>query len=62
MIRQTDYIRVTDRCYQDTNYPINDSAKSRYPWRTCVYLNQYGQCELTFCVKGRGEHDDRRAI
>lgn len=49
-IRQTDYIRVQDRCKADTRYYSNDVAAYIYPYPGCVYLKK-GKCTLTACVR-----------
>ena len=60
MIRQTDYIRTTDKCFAKTRYPCNEVSASYFP--VCVYLSKYGKCELNCCVKNirRGDDEDKR--
>lgn len=48
IIRQTDNVRITERCYEKTYYPWDDNRKCIWP--TCKYLKN-GTCELTVCVR-----------
>lgn len=57
MIRQTDSIRVTDKCYNKTMYYQNMSDENggyKYLFRdyfpTCIYLES-GKCVLNCCVR-----------
>lgn len=47
-MRETEYTRVSKRCYKPTRYWINDAACKKLP--TCVYLNN-GECKLKACVR-----------
>lgn len=51
MVRQTDNIRITSRCYEPTKYPWDEDKKAVKP--TCVYLKD-GECSLLCCVR-RGD-------
>lgn len=49
-IRQDKSIRVNERCFKPTYYPI-DGAKA-YKQPACIYLTKEGKCELNYCVRG----------
>jgi len=54
-IREKDYRREGKRCLEPTYYQLGTEVnKAKYPWKSCVYLDKHGNCELTCCVKGRG--------
>lgn len=57
MIKQTDNVRITDRCYKPTYYPWDEDRRTVHP--TCEYLDK-GKCTLTSCVRrgyeSRQEH------
>ena len=48
MLRQTDEVRITDRCYEPTYYPGDEDRRCVHP--TCQYLVN-GSCELVACVR-----------
>ena len=47
-MRQTDNVRVTDRCNKPTYYWISDTNYRKLP--SCVYLKN-GKCELSACIR-----------
>ena len=49
MIRQTDNVRVLDRCKKETRYLTNNDGCYR-KINNCVYLEN-DQCVLNFCVR-----------
>ena len=51
-IRQDKSIRVNDRCFKPTYYPMDGIKAYKQP--ACIYLSKNGKCELNYCVKGRG--------
>jgi len=48
MIRQTDNVRVTDKCYKPTVFYRSDESYTKWP--SCVYLRN-GKCELSACIR-----------
>jgi len=48
-IRQTDNVRITERCYKPTYYYWNEDRRCIRP--TCPYLIDGKTCELTACVR-----------
>ena len=50
MIRQTDNVRVSDKCYKQTKYVLNNyGTVKNFP--CCVYLENYNKCTLNCCIK-----------
>ena len=55
-IKQTDNVRITDRCYEPTYYVWDGSRGCKIP--TCLYL-EGGKCKLTSCVR-KGDKDAKK--
>ena len=56
MIKQTDNVRITDRCYKPTTYLWDEDKRAVKP--TCIYLEN-GKCTLTSCVRREyGKYND----
>ena len=47
-IRQTDNVRITERCYEPTKYIWDEEHFVKKP--TCRYLVN-GECQLLCCVR-----------
>lgn len=53
MIKQTDAVRVMDKCYDKTKYYQNSSKDDklfRTHFPTCIYLEK-GKCVLNACIR-----------
>jgi len=53
VIRQSDNVRVTKRCYKPTIYMKDENSYVKKP--TCEYLVD-GKCVLTVCVRREDEN------
>lgn len=55
MIRQSDSVRVTEKCYSETEYNLNQNNPAAiYILPYCVYLEN-GKCSLNCCIKNVAE-------
>lgn len=56
MIRQTDDVRISDRCKEPTRYYASEIGFVVKP--SCAYY-KHGECTLKACVR-KGEDNDRK--